>query len=145
MLFRSDMLHLLLYILGWQIIHISMVLFKDIFRRLYGLLQTDEEDYQEFDFYMHTKQFTSSDKKKIDSLYEKLKEKVFYRRFCPGLLCRDPRRRAAHSLGDRGRYAALHTHERYQHGPMHHQCRGYYVDTVGKNEKKIAEIGRAHV
>ena len=37
-----------------------------------------QDNPQEFDFYMHTKQFTSSEKKKIDSLYEKLKEKVFY-------------------------------------------------------------------
>lgn len=56
----------------------ASVKFSDLDKRLYGLLQADEDDYQEFDFYMHTKQFTSSEKKKIDSLYEKLKEKVFY-------------------------------------------------------------------
>ena len=56
----------------------ASVKFSDLDKRLYGLLQADEDDYQEFDFYMHTKQFTSSERKKIDSLYEKLKEKVFY-------------------------------------------------------------------
>ena len=28
---------------------------------------------------------------------------------------------------------------KYRYGNRHFWCRGYYVDTVGKNEKKIAE------
>ena len=30
----------------------------------------------------------------------------------------------------------------YQYGNRHFWCRGYYVDTVGKNTKKIAEYIR---
>ncbi|WP_085876007.1 IS200/IS605 family transposase [Peptoniphilus vaginalis] len=33
------------------------------------------------------------------------------------------------------RYANL----KYKHGNRHFSCRGYYVDTVGRNEKKIKE------
>ena len=36
------------------------------------------------------------------------------------------------------RYANL----KYKYGSRHFWCRGYYVDTVGKNEKKIAEYIR---
>ena len=36
------------------------------------------------------------------------------------------------------RYANL----KYKYGNRHFWCRGYYVDTVGKNEKKIAEYVR---
>ena len=31
---------------------------------------------------------------------------------------------------------------KYKYGNRHFWCRGYYVDTVGKNEKKIAEYIR---
>ena len=31
---------------------------------------------------------------------------------------------------------------KYKYGNRHFWCRGYYVDTVGKNEKKIAEYVR---
>ena len=37
-----------------------------------------------------------------------------------------------------GRHANL----KYRYGNRHFWCRGYYVDTVGKNEKKIAEYVR---
>lgn len=33
-------------------------------------------------------------------------------------------------------------HAKYKYGNRHFWCRGYYVDTVGKNEKKIAEYIR---
>ena len=35
-----------------------------------------------------------------------------------------------------------HAHLKYKYGNRHFQCRGYYVDTVGKNAKKIAEYIR---
>ena len=33
-------------------------------------------------------------------------------------------------------------YHKYKYGNRHFWCRGYYVDTVGKNEKKIAEYIR---
>ena len=36
------------------------------------------------------------------------------------------------------RYANM----KYRYGNRHFWCRGYFVDTVGKNEKKIAEYVR---
>lgn len=35
-----------------------------------------------------------------------------------------------------------HANLKYRYGNRHFWCRGYYVDTVGKNEKKIAEYVR---
>ena len=35
-----------------------------------------------------------------------------------------------------------HANLEYRYGKRHFWCRGYYVDTVGKNEKKIAEYIR---
>ena len=35
-----------------------------------------------------------------------------------------------------------HANLKYRYGSRHFWCRGYYVDTVGKNEKKIAEYIR---
>ena len=35
-----------------------------------------------------------------------------------------------------------HANMKYKYGNRHFWCRGYYVDTVGKNEKKIAEYIR---
>ena len=35
-----------------------------------------------------------------------------------------------------------HANLKYKYGNRHFWCRGYYVDTVGRNEKKIAEYGR---
>ena len=35
-----------------------------------------------------------------------------------------------------------HANVKYKYGNRHFWCRGYYVDTVGKNEKKIAEYIR---
>ena len=35
-----------------------------------------------------------------------------------------------------------HAHMKYRYGNRHFWCRGYYVDTVGKNTKKIAEYIR---
>ena len=35
-----------------------------------------------------------------------------------------------------------HASLKYKYGNRHFWCRGYYVDTVGKNEKKIAEYVR---
>ena len=32
-----------------------------------------------------------------------------------------------------------HTNLKYKYGNRHFWCRGYYVDTVGKNAKKIQE------
>ena len=32
-----------------------------------------------------------------------------------------------------------HANLKYKYGNRHFRCRGYYVDTVGKNEKKIQE------
>jgi len=32
-----------------------------------------------------------------------------------------------------------HAHMKYRYGNRYFGCRGYYVDTVGKNTKKIAE------
>ena len=37
---------------------------------------------------------------------------------------------------------ARHAHLKYKYGNRHFWCRGYYVDTVGKNTKKIAEYIR---
>ena len=34
---------------------------------------------------------------------------------------------------------------KYKYGNRHFWCRGYYVDTVGKNEKKIAEYIRTQL
>ena len=35
-----------------------------------------------------------------------------------------------------------HANLKYKYGSRHFWCRGYYVDTVGKNEKKIEEYIR---
>jgi putative transposase len=35
-----------------------------------------------------------------------------------------------------------HANFKYKYGNQHFWCRGYYVDTVGKNEKRIAEYVR---
>jgi len=35
-----------------------------------------------------------------------------------------------------------HANLKYKYGNRHFWCRGYYVDTVGKNEKKISEYIR---
>ncbi len=35
-----------------------------------------------------------------------------------------------------------HANMKYKYGNRHFWCRGYYVDTVGKNEKRIAEYVR---
>ena len=35
-----------------------------------------------------------------------------------------------------------HANMKYKYGNRHFWCRGYYVDTVGKNKKKIAEYVR---
>lgn len=35
-----------------------------------------------------------------------------------------------------------HVNLKYKYGNQHFWCRGYYVDTVGKNEKKITEYVR---
>ena len=35
-----------------------------------------------------------------------------------------------------------HSNLKYKYGNRHFWCRGYYVDTVGKNEKRIAEYVR---
>ena len=35
-----------------------------------------------------------------------------------------------------------HANLKYKYGNRHFWCRGYYVDTVGKNKKKIAEYIR---
>ena len=35
-----------------------------------------------------------------------------------------------------------HANLKYKYGNRHFWCRGYYVDTVGKNEKKIAKYVR---
>ena len=35
-----------------------------------------------------------------------------------------------------------HANLKYKYGNMHFWCRGYYVDTVGKNAKKIQEYIR---
>ena len=35
-----------------------------------------------------------------------------------------------------------HANLKYKYGNRHFWCRGYYVDTVGKNEKKIADYIR---
>ena len=35
-----------------------------------------------------------------------------------------------------------HAHLKYKYGNRHFCCRGYYVDTVGKNAKKIEEYIR---
>ena len=42
------------------------------------------------------------------------------------------------SLMNFDRYANL----KYKHGNRHFWCRGYYVDTVGRNEKAIQEYVR---
>ena len=38
-----------------------------------------------------------------------------------------------------------HANLKYKYGNRHFWCRGYYVDTVGKNEKKIAEYIRNQI
>ena len=38
-----------------------------------------------------------------------------------------------------------HANLKYKYGSRHFWCRGYYVDTVGKNEKKIAEYIRTQL
>ena len=35
-----------------------------------------------------------------------------------------------------------HANMKYKYGNQHFWCRGYYVDTVGKNTKRIAEYIR---
>jgi hypothetical protein len=38
-----------------------------------------------------------------------------------------------------------HANLKYKYGNRHFWCRGYYVDTVGKNAKKIQEYIRSQV
>jgi putative transposase len=38
-----------------------------------------------------------------------------------------------------------HANLKYKYGSRHFWCRGYYVDTVGKNKKMIAEYIRAQM
>ena len=38
-----------------------------------------------------------------------------------------------------------HANLKYKYGNLHFWCRGYYVDTVGKNEKEIAEYVRTQL
>ena len=38
-----------------------------------------------------------------------------------------------------------HANLKYKYGNRHFWCRGYYVDTVGRNEKKIAEYVRSQL
>jgi len=38
-----------------------------------------------------------------------------------------------------------HANLKYKYGNRHFWCRGYYVDTVGKNTKKIAEYIRTQL
>ncbi|MDO5650276.1 MAG: IS200/IS605 family transposase [Gallicola sp.] len=38
-----------------------------------------------------------------------------------------------------------HAHLKYKYGNRHFWCRGYYVDTVGKNAKKIQEYIRNQI
>ena len=38
-----------------------------------------------------------------------------------------------------------HANLKYKYGSRHFWCRGYYVDTVGKNEKMIAEYIRTQM
>ena len=38
-----------------------------------------------------------------------------------------------------------HANLKYKYGNRHFWCRGYYVDTVGKNAKKIQEYIRNHI
>ena len=38
-----------------------------------------------------------------------------------------------------------HANLKYKYGSRHYWCRGYYVDTVGKNEKMIAEYIRTQI
>jgi len=38
-----------------------------------------------------------------------------------------------------------HANLKYKYGNRHFWCRGYYVDTVGKNEKKIAEYIKTQI
>jgi putative transposase len=38
-----------------------------------------------------------------------------------------------------------HANLKYKYGNRHFWCRGYYVDTVGKNAKKIEEYIRNHI
>ena len=35
-----------------------------------------------------------------------------------------------------------HANLKYKYGSRHFRCRGYYIDTVGKNKEKIAEYIR---
>ena len=37
-----------------------------------------------------------------------------------------------------------HANLKYKYGSRHFWCRGYYVDTVGRNKKIIAEYIRQH-
>jgi putative transposase len=39
----------------------------------------------------------------------------------------------------------INTNLKYKYGNRHFWCRGYYVDTVGKNTKKIAEYIRTQL
>ena len=38
-----------------------------------------------------------------------------------------------------------HANLKYKYGNRHFWCRGYFVDTVGKNEKRIAEYVRTRL
>ncbi len=38
-----------------------------------------------------------------------------------------------------------HTNLKYKYGNKHFWCRGYYVDTVGKNAKEIKEYVRNQI
>ena len=63
------------------------------------------------------------------------------------LVCIPPHISAAYFMGYlKGKSSLMifdrHANLKYKYGNRHFWCRGYYVDTVGKNEKKIAEYVR---
>ena len=59
--------------------------------------------------------------------------------FCGRTERRTSRHRRSAHRSNGGHGPDRHANLKYKYGNRHFWCRGYYVDTVGKNEKKIAE------
>ncbi len=87
----------------------------------------------------------------LRKLYEQKGVEIIEAELCPDhvhmLVSIPPNQSIAQFVGYlKGKSALMifdrHANLKYRYGNRHFWCRGYYVDTVGKNEKKIAEYIR---
>jgi len=83
----------------------------------------------------------------LRKLCEAKGEEIIEAEACPVLVSIPPHLSVAQFMGYlKGKSSLMifdrHANLKYKYGNRHFWCRGYYVDTVGRNEKKIAEYVR---